>query len=51
MSDHAAAFEALYSAVPGKFTQLNADSTFTSAPPPLRASTGAKARLMARVPK
>src|SRR3954469_5731967 len=45
VSDHAAAFEALYAPVTGSATQDSTDSTFTSAPPPLAASTGANALL------
>src|SRR3954447_16612913 len=45
VSDHAAAFDALYAPVVGSAAQDSTDSTFTSAPPPLAASTGANARV------
>jgi len=44
-------FEAPYVATPGKLSQLKAESTLATSPPALAASTGAKARAIALVPK
>ena len=49
--DHAADFEAQYPPAAGRLSQDSTDSTFSSAPPPLRSITGTKARATARVPK
>ncbi|SCD45119.1 hypothetical protein GA0115245_106211 [Streptomyces sp. di188] len=50
VTDHSAAFAAAYPALTGMDTQESTERTFTTAPPPLRPSTGAKARLIASVP-
>ena len=50
VSDHDAAFAAQYRALGGAANHDSTDSTLTIAPPPLAASTGANARLIASGP-
>ena len=51
VSDHAAAFDALYVATWGIETNDSTDRTFTSAPPPLSRRTGANAWAICIGPK
>jgi hypothetical protein len=50
-SDHAADLLAAYGASWPPLIHATIDSTLSSAPPPLAASTGANARLMRSMPK